>query len=77
MYRKTYPNEPEKTYQNFPPTGSSCKFNEGVECNDRDSRGRRIPRNCESCGWNPKVASQRIHDIRVKLGIIHAERSKP
>ena len=70
MYRKTFPDEPEKPHRDTPYAGPSCKFNEGVSCSNRDHMGRRIQPNCESCGWNPVVACQRKHDIMVKLGII-------
>jgi hypothetical protein len=74
VYRKTFPDKPEKTYQRVPIEGPSCKFNEGVSCETHDKRGRRIQQNCERCGWNPEVASQRKHDNMVKLGMIRSEK---
>lgn len=31
----------------------SCKYNEGVGCAP-------VGRNCEKCGWNPKVSKARL-----------------
>lgn len=76
VYNKIFPDKPEKTYSATPCTGPSCKFNEGVACNNRDSKGRRIEQNCEKCGWNPVVSCQRTHDIKVKMGILPPDKTK-
>ena len=32
-----------------------CQYNQGVECTNRE---------CDRCGWNPKVSEQRIRNIK-------------
>lgn len=49
--------EGEKTY-----FGYSCPHNEGVSCNPNKHH-------CESCGWNPEVAKERLCRICFDLGI--------
>lgn len=46
--------------------GYSCKFNEGVGCHI-------LKRHCESCGWNPEVARERLFQICSAKGIIIPE----
>ena len=41
---------------------NSCKFNEGVDCSP-------LGRKCESCGWNPDVARERLLQICFEKGI--------
>lgn len=42
------------------PTGRfwNCRYRENVQCGDR---------NCENCGWNPKVAEARSRKILVSM----------
>lgn len=40
----------------------SCKFNEGVDCGT-------INRHCEKCGWDPKVAQDRLEKFCKERGI--------
>ena len=49
--------EGKKTY-----FGYSCKFNEGVSCHPDKH-------NCDSCGWNPEVARERLLQICFDKGI--------
>jgi len=37
-------------------TSRSCVYNEGVECERKDS--------CEGCGWRPAVSRERLCAIR-------------
>ena len=36
--------------------GTSCIFNEGVQCQEQDIR-------CDTCGWNPAVQEERREGI--------------
>ncbi len=36
-----------------------CKMNKGVQCDKKD--------HCESCGWNPAVAEERLDKIYMKI----------
>ena len=70
MYKKHSPRgesweENEKDDQ----TEHACKFNFGVTCTLRDSHGRIIDRNCDTCGWNPDVAQERLAAFCKKYGI--------
>jgi hypothetical protein len=42
----------------------SCRFNNGVECDDH-VRGRDFI--CEDCGWNAEEQERRIERIREEL----------
>ena len=42
--------------------GYSCQFNEGVGCHPNKHH-------CESCGWNPEVARERLLQICFDMGI--------
>ena len=42
---------------------NACLFNEGVECLPNKRR-------CEACGWNPKIAEDRMLKIRQDSGAV-------
>lgn len=42
--------------------GYSCQFNEGVSCHPNKHH-------CQSCGWNPEVARERLLQICFEKGI--------
>lgn len=62
MYRKTFPEGPEKEETGTHYVGPSCKFTEGVSCS-------LAGRHCESCGHNPVVAEKRLRAFCEKHGI--------
>ena len=41
---------------------AKCPYNDGVVCAPIDWRGRAVERNCDACGWNPKVAKARMEN---------------
>ena len=43
---------------------NACPYNDGVTCFTIDRYGKATPRCCETCGWNPKVAKERLSKIR-------------
>lgn len=66
-YQKAFPNGTvNHTTSN---RATSCRFTEGVRCSNYDSHGRRIGRNCETCGHNPEVAKERLEKYCKKHGI--------
>lgn len=42
---------------------NACIFNDAVTCFTNDRYGKALPRCCETCGWNPKVAKERLDKI--------------
>ena len=42
--------------------GYSCPYNEGVGCHPNKHH-------CESCGWNPEVARERLLQVCFEKGI--------
>ena len=42
--------------------GYSCQFNDGVGCHPKKHH-------CESCGWNPEVAKERLARICFEMGV--------
>lgn len=45
------------------PNPSPCVFTPGVECEWPAACGG-MARSCRTCGWNPKVWSSRVKEIR-------------
>ena len=43
-------------------TDKPCPINESLQCPPKN-------RNCETCGWNPKVAKARLEKICKEMGI--------
>lgn len=48
-----------------PPKYPPCQFNDGVECSH-------LNRKCVTCGWNPRVAWERLrkYDVYPSVGAI-------
>lgn len=47
----------------------SCPYNEGIGCMPHEMR-------CNTCGWNPKVAKERLNKVYEEKNIERAQPKK-